>query len=99
MSDDTSDSKKESAETFLKKIGDAELPLEDICFTAHRQPSRRWDNKTTSILKTLFDSVLSGRIEDFAFVVATGKNGEGKLFYKSSNGRELLKWALNQKEE
>ena len=99
MSEHVPGPKKETAGDFLKKIGETEIPLEDTCFTAHLQPTRRWDNKTTSILKALFDSVLSGRIEDFAFVVATGKNGEGKIFYKSSNGHELLKWALEQKEE
>ena len=99
MSDHTSDSEKESSADFLERFSESKSPFEDACFTAHRQATRRWDNKTTSILKTLFDSVLSGRIEDFSFVVATGKNGEGKLFYKSSNGRELLKWALDQKEK
>lgn len=83
---------------FLRKLGDtADLPLVDSSFTAEEDSKHKWDRVTKNILKSLFDCVLQGKVKDFALVVEMLEAGN-KVFYKSRNGKELVKWAHEKKE-
>ena len=97
MSEHVPGPEKQTAGDLLRALGDA-LPLVDSERTAKRDPKHKWDLVTKNILKSLFDCVLQGRVKDFALVVEMSEAGD-KIFYKSSGGKKLIKWAHERKED
>lgn len=98
MSEHVSGPEQNTAGDLLKKLGEtADLPLVDSSFTAEEDSKHKWDRVTKNILKSLFDCVLQGKVKDFALVVEMSEAGN-KVFYKSRNGKELVKWAHERKE-
>ena len=99
MSEHVPGPEKQTAGDLLRKLGDTEgLPLVDSAHMAKRDPKHKWDLMTKNILKSLFDCILQGRVKDFALVVEMSEAGD-KIFYKSRNGKKLIKWAAEKKEE
>lgn len=98
MSEHVPGPEQNTAGDLLKKLGETvDLPLVDSSFTVEEDSKHKWDRVTKNILKSLFDCVLQGKVKDFALVVEMSEAGN-KVFYKSRNGKELVKWAHERKE-